>query len=323
MRLARLALPVALLLIGACTLQRISPDQAAAASAAASPAGSTVAAADEHAEHDAGADVQGAGAVSRPEGQGQGATVAAGASEAAARLQASPRHAEWAMVPTAPGAPDSIAAWVVFPERRDNAPVVVVIHEIFGLSAWVRSVADQLAADGFIAIAPDLLSRERGGATTDSLAHADARTMIRRVTPDQMNAMVAAVARYGMALPAARQVYGVVGYCWGGSASFTHAVFGAPGLKAAVVYYGSSPTAAEIAKVRIPVLGLYGENDQRVNATIARADSAMRAGGATFEQHVYPGAGHGFLRAQDDTANAAASRQAWPATIAWFRQHLR
>lgn len=252
----------------------------------------------------------------------QGSAIPAGASDVALRLQNSPRHAEWAMIPTAPGSSDSIAAWVVFPERRDNAPVVVVVHEIFGLSSWVKGVADQLAADGFIAIAPDLLSIERGGASTDSLAFADARAMIQRVTPDKMNAMVAAVGQWGMALPAARKVYGVVGYCWGGSASFNHAVFNAPGHKASVVYYGSSPAAEDIAKVRIPVLGLYGENDQRVNATIARADSTMKAINGTFEQHTYAGAGHGFLRAQDQPANLEASRRAWSQTLTWFRRYL-
>ncbi len=254
--------------------------------------------------------------------QQPGAAIPAGAADVAERLQNSPRHAEWAMIPSAPGSSDSIAAWVVFPERRDNAPVVVVVHEIFGLSSWVKGVADQLAADGFIAIAPDLLSIERGGGTTDSMAYADARAMIQRVTPDKMNAMVATVAQWGMALPAARKVYGVVGYCWGGSASFNHAVFNAPGHKASVVYYGSSPSAEDIAKVRIPVLGLYGENDQRVNATIARADSTMKAINGTFEQRTYEGAGHGFLRAQDQPANLEATRRAWPETVAWFRRYL-
>jgi carboxymethylenebutenolidase len=306
----RYHLLLASLMVAACSVQRVTPDQAPA---------TTAPAADEHAGHD----MQASGSAA-PSSQGQGAGIAAGATEVAARLAASPRHAEWAMIPLAPGSTDSIAAFVVYPERRDNAPVVVVIHEIFGLSSWVRGVADQLAADGFIAIAPDLLSIERGGATTDSMAHADARAMIGRVTPDKMNAMVAAVGQYGMNLPAARKVYGVVGYCWGGSASFNHAIFGAPGLKAAVVYYGSSPEAAEIAKVKIPVLGLYGENDQRVNATIARADSTMKAIGGTFEQHIYAGARHGFLRQQDTPPeNAEAARQAWPATVAWFRQHLR
>ena len=249
--------------------------------------------------------------------------IAPGAAEAAARLQSSPRHAEWAMIATAPGSKDTIAAWVVYPEVKKNAPVVVVIHEIFGLTGWVRGVADQLAADGYIAIAPDLLSVERGGATTDSLAWDAARTMIRNVTPDKMNAMVAAVGRYGMALPAAAKMYGVVGYCWGGTASFNHAVFNAPGMKAAVVYYGSAPAGTEIAKVKVPVLGLYGENDQRVNATIPMADSTMRAIKGTFVSKVYPGAGHGFLRAQDQPANRAASLEAWPETIGWFKKYLR
>lgn len=249
--------------------------------------------------------------------------VPAGAADVAARITASPRHAEWVKIPAAPGSRDSIAAWVVYPERRDNAPVVVVIHEIFGLSGWIRGVADQAAADGYIAIAPDLLSMERGGATFDSLAWNDARALIAKVTPDKMSTMVSTVAQYGMSLPAAKKVYGVVGFCWGGSASFNHAVVNAPGLKAAVVYYGSSPSAEDIAKVRIPVLGLYGENDQRVNATIARADSVMRVGGRTFEQHIYTGAGHGFLRAQDQVANAEAAAKAWPETIAWFRKYLK
>jgi carboxymethylenebutenolidase len=249
--------------------------------------------------------------------------IAPGAEEAAARLQASTRHAEWVMVPTAAGSRDSIAAWVVYPEVRRNAPVVVVVHEIFGLSTWVRAVADQLAAEGYIAIAPDLLSQERGGASTDSLPYDQARTLIRNVTPEKMQAMVTAVAQYGMALPAATKSYGIVGYCWGGSSAFTHAVFGGPGLKASVVYYGTSPTAAEIAKVRVPVLGLYGGNDQRVNATIPVADSTMRAIGGTFVHKVYEGAGHGFLRAQEQPANLAAARQAWPETIAWFRRYLR
>ena len=319
MRTHSLALPLALLFGGACTTQRVSPEQSSVTSARTSPA----VAADGHAGHDMGGGTSGSGPATAASAPAQGAGVAPGAAESAARIQASPRHAEWAMIPTGPGASDSIAAWVVYPERRDNAPVVVVIHEIFGLSTWVRGVADQLAADGFIAIAPDLLSIERGGATTDSMAYADARAMIGRVTPDKMNAMVAAAGRYGMSLPSARKVYGIVGYCWGGAAAFNHAVFGAAGLKAAVVFYGAAPEAPEIAKVRIPVLGHYGENDQRVNATIARADSTMRAIGGIFEHRTYAGARHGFLRQQDVEENAAASRLAWPETVAWFRRHLR
>lgn len=299
--------PLLLAAVAACSAQRVSPERPVAALA------------DDHSTH-----AMPAALAARPGSrQAQEDRIAPGALDAAARLQASTRHAEWAMIPTVPGSKDSIAAFVVFPERRDKAPVVVVVHEIFGLSTWVRSVADQLAADGFIAIAPDLLSIERGGATTDSLPYDQARAMIRNVTPDKMNAMVAAVGRYGTSLPAASKKYGVVGYCWGGSAAFNHAVFNAPGMSASVAYYGGAPVATEVAKIKIPVLGLYGENDQRVNATIAATDSTMKAIGGNYVSRIFPGAGHGFLRQQDLPANAEASKQAWPETVAWFKKYLK
>jgi carboxymethylenebutenolidase len=302
--------------LSACSLQRPPRNEPPSGAALIAPV------ADEHADHDMSA-MAGSGPFVPIASDMQGARIAPGNDEAAARLLASPRHGEWVMIAAAPGSKDSIAAWVVYPERAQNAPVIVVVHEIFGLSTWVRAVADQLAADGFIAIAPDLLSIERGGATTDTLPYDQARAMIRNVTPDKMNAMVTAVARYGMSLPAATKKYGIVGYCWGGSASFNHAVFGGPGLSASVVYYGTSPEAADLAKVKIPVLGLYGGNDQRVNATIPQADSTMKAIGGTYVSHVFPGAGHGFLRAQDQPANAEAAKTAWPETVAWFRKYLR
>jgi carboxymethylenebutenolidase len=249
----------------------------------------------------------------------QGTALPAGATDAVQRLASSPRHAEWVMIRTGD---DSVRAWVVYPERRERAPVVVVIHEIFGLTNWIRGVTDQLAADGFIAIAPDLLT----GKTKihpDS-AGSDAREVIRTLNPDDVHRQLAAVGQYGIRLPAALSRYGVVGFCCGGSASFQHAVRSPAGLGAAVVYYGGSPSPDQLRSVRVPVLGLYGSDDARVNATVPAADSAMRALGKSFMQHMYEGAGHGFLRAQEgkDGANMTATRQAWPATLAFFRRHL-
>lgn len=277
----------------------------------------------DHEHSDTGA---AASATSASPAQQGTSALPAGAGEAAPRLARSPRHGEWAMIRTGPG--DSVRAWVVYPERSTKAPVVVVIHEIFGLSTWVRGVADQLAADSFIAIAPDLLTGKiplQG----DTATQAAATTAIRTLRPDDVHRQLEAVARYGMALPAALPSYGVVGYCWGGSASFQHAVRSPAGLGAAVVYYGTSPSNAELEGVRVPVLGLYGGNDARVNATIPPADSTMKRLGKVYESHVFAGAGHGFLRAQapGDTAattraNYEATRQAWPLTIAFFRKHL-
>ncbi|MBM3906912.1 MAG: dienelactone hydrolase family protein [Gemmatimonadetes bacterium] len=249
--------------------------------------------------------------------------IPAGASDAAARLGASPRHGEWVKVAWESGSADSLMAWVVYPEVKQKAPVVVVVHEIFGLSTWVRGVADQLAADGFIAIAPDLLSRVRGGPSSDELRSDSATKLIRGVNVAEMNRGVAAVAGYGMSLPAAAKKYGVVGYCWGGSASFNHAVFNNKGLGAAVVYYGTSAPRDSMPRIQAPVLGLYGGNDARVNATIGWADSTMKALNKSFTYSIFDGAGHGFLRAQDQPANLEAAKKAWPQTLAFFRQHLK
>jgi len=243
------------------------------------------------------------------------------AEHALARLNSSPRHGEWAMIKV--GATDSLRLWVVYPERKTKAPVVVVIHEIFGLSDWIRGVADQLAADGFIAVAPDFLTMKNLPQGNDSAATQAAVAAIRTVDLAQVQLMIDAAAQYGMGLPAAQKRYGVVGFCWGGGVSFTHATH-APSLGASVVYYGVSPKTELLSAVRAPVLGLYGGNDARVDATIPPADSAMKAMGKTYQPKIFEGAGHGFLRQQTGAngANMTATQQAWPATVAWFRKYL-
>jgi carboxymethylenebutenolidase len=243
------------------------------------------------------------------------------AEHALARVNSSPRHGEWAMISIPPS--DSVRAWIVYPETNAKAPVVVVVHEIFGLSDWIRGVADQLAADGFIAVAPDFLTMKNLPPGTDSTATQAAVAAIRTLDAEQVQRMIDGAARYGMALPAALPRYGVVGFCWGGGVSFAHATH-APSLGASVVYYGVSPKTEDLSKVRAPVLGLYGGNDARVDATIPPADSAMRALGKTYSPNLYEGAGHGFLRQQtgQNGANLTATQKAWPATIAWFRRYL-
>lgn len=249
--------------------------------------------------------------------------IPASAITVAARLAVSPRHGEYVTIRTGPS--DSVRAWVVYPERSTKAPVVVVVHEIFGLSGWVRGVADQLAADGFIAIAPDLLTgKVTPVAGTDTVAAAAATSAIRILQPADVQRQLAAVGQYGTSLPAAEKRYGIIGFCWGGGISFAHAVVSPPGLGAAVVYYGTSPATSSLANVNVPVLGLYGGEDARVGATVPPADSAMRALGKSFEPHTFPGAGHGFLRQQDGQggANFEASRRAWLLTISFFRTYL-
>ncbi len=251
------------------------------------------------------------------------ATIPAGASTVAERLAKSPRHGEFVMIRTGPS--DSVRAWVVYPQRSTKAPVVVVVHEIFGLSTWVRGVTDQLAADGFIAIAPDLLTGKlEPVAGSDTVASSAATAAVRSLRSEDVQRQIAAVGQYGMALPAAEKAYGVVGFCWGGGTSFASAVESPAGQGAAVVYYGPSPATPSLARIKVPVLGLYGGDDERVGATVPPADSAMKALGKRFEPHTFAGAGHGFMRQQDgqDGANLAAARQAWPLTISFFRSTL-
>jgi len=199
-----------------------------------------------------------------------------------------------------------------------------VVHEIFGLTHWVRAVADQVAAEGFIAIAPDLMTAHKlpADSTGEPVAE-QARTVIRTLEPQKYHQQLISVADWGMKLPAAAPRYGIVGFCWGGAASFQHAIT-SPKVGAAVVYYGTSPAAENLTQVRAPVLGLYAGDDARVNATVPPADAELKRLGKTYEVHTFDGAGHGFLRAQDgrDGANLNASKRAWPLTVAFFKKQL-
>ena len=243
---------------------------------------------------------------------------------AKAALEKSPRHGEYVDVQV-PGMKVPLKTFVVYPERKDNAPVVIVIHEIFGLTDWVRSVADHLAADGFIAIAPDLLSgRGPDGGGTESIPGEKVRDLVRGLKPDEVVTRLNAVRDYGMKLPASNKKTATIGFCWGGMTSFHYAT-AQPGLSAAVVYYGTSPeNDAAYGKVKAPVLGIYGSDDQRVNATIPKAREQMTKQKKSYDARIYEGAGHGFLRAQDGReANAKAAREAWPATVQFLRENTK
>jgi carboxymethylenebutenolidase len=243
---------------------------------------------------------------------------------AAAALETTPRHAEWVDVPLASGTP--IRTFVVFPERKDKAGVVVIIHEIYGLSPWIRGVADAFAREGFIAVAPDLISgMGPGGGGSDSVASRDELVkLIRGLSRADAEARIGAVRTYAAALPASNGKVGTVGFCWGGARSFEQAAT-RPAPQGCVVYYGASPDSATLLQVSAPVLGLYGGDDARVNATVDPARAALEARKARFDPHVFPGAGHGFLRQQTarEGANQKAADQAWPLTIDFLRRQLR
>lgn len=252
------------------------------------------------------------------------ADVPATEETAMATLLESPRHGEWVDVAMGEGE-TPVRTWVVYPERAGLAPVVIVIHEILGLTDWIRAVADALAAEGYVAVAPDLLSgKGPGGGGTGAFTGDAVRAAVQELNDEEIVRRLEAVRTYAYKLPATSMKSAVIGFCWGGTTTFTY-VSKQAGLDAAVVYYGTGPGDVATAKaVKSPVLGLYGGDDARVTATVPTTQQVMKEAGRLFEAIVYDGAGHGFLRQQNgcEGANAEAAVAAWASTIAFLRTHL-
>ena len=240
---------------------------------------------------------------------------------AKAALEKSPRHQEWVEVKH-----DNrvVHAFIVYPEVKKKAPAVIVIHEIFGLSEWVRSVADKLAANGYIAIAPDLLSGfGPGGKGTEGFASTqDSMKAVSGLDPDTITADLNAVADYVKKLPSANGELAVTGFCWGGGQSFRFATH-RPDLKAAFVFYGAPPK--DVTSITAPVYGFYAGNDNRIGATLPDTVAAMKKAGKQYDPVTYDGAGHGFMRAGEDPgdtnpANKKAHDEAWDRWLALLKK---
>jgi carboxymethylenebutenolidase len=244
------------------------------------------------------------------------------ATTAVQALKDSTRHGEWVDVPL-PGSDVKIHTWVVYPERSDKAPVVLVIHEIFGMSDWVRATTDALAGEGFIAVAPDFLSgKGPNGGGTESLGDQVGRNIM-KLTVDENTAILNAVRDYALAQPSASDKCGCIGFCWGGGTSFSYATQ-QPKLNAAVVCYGTPPPVDAMANIACPVLGLYGGADFRVSSTVPATTKAMADLNKSYSSHIYDNAGHGFFRQQSGRggSNLAAAQQGWNEAIAFLKKNL-
>jgi carboxymethylenebutenolidase len=244
--------------------------------------------------------------------------AAAGSAQdfAKARLEKSPRHHEWVKVKQGDR---MVTCFVVYPEVKNKATAVVVIHENKGLTDWARSAADQLAEAGYVAIAPDLLSgMGPGGGNTDAFkSDGEATKAIGKISmmPEQVTADLNAVADYVIKLPACNGKLTVGGFCWGGGQTFRFAT-NRKDLKAAFVFYGMfGHTKDDLAKIPCPVYGFYAGNDARINESVPKSAELMKELGKSFDPVTYDGAGHGFMRAGEDPmgspANKTARQQAW------------
>ena len=242
------------------------------------------------------------------------------------QLEKSPRHREWISVKHDGRA---VETFVAYPEAKDKTPVVLIIHEIFGESDWIQDLGDQVAAAGYIAVVPDLLSgMGPNGGGTKSFRDDEATKAVSGLNPDQVTADLNAVADYALKLPAANGKLFVAGFCWGGGQSFRFATNRAD-LSAAFVFYGPPPNKESMSRIKAPVFGFYAGNDARIDATIPATKDSMKELDKTYEPVIYEGAGHGFMRAGEDpngtepnhAANVKARAEAWERWKALLKQH--
>lgn len=210
---------------------------------------------------------------------------------------------------------DTITAYLAYPERADPAPAVIVIHDIYGLSDRLRPAVELLAQRGFVAIGPDLLSRSGGTpANPDST-----RRLIGALNPDTVTRDLDATYSYLKTLKAVRgDRIGVIGFCWGGSQSFRYATNN-PNLRAFVVCYGSGPDTAALSRIKAKGLGVYAENDARIDAGLPDLTAALQQAKVDYQYHVYPGVGHAFLQTREKPEVADS---AWLAIERFFRERL-
>lgn len=240
------------------------------------------------------------------------AQVASAQDWAKEKLAKSSRHQEWVTVKHDGRA---VETFVVYPESKDKRPVVLIIHEIFGMTDWVQDLADQVAEAGYIAVAPDLLSgMGPNGGRSSSFPEGKANEAVSHLNPDQVTADLNAAADYAVKLPASNGKLFVGGFCWGGGQTFRFAT-NRSDLAAAFVFYGPPPEKDAMARIKAPVYGFFAGNDARIGAMIPDAIANMSAAGKTFEPVTYDGAGHGFMRAGEapdaNDANKKARTEAW------------
>ncbi len=226
-------------------------------------------------------------------------------------------HGEWIYIKKSGG--DSLRAYVAYPERKDKAPAIVVIHEIFGLTDWEPTVGDKLAGQGYVAIVPDLLSSRWGMSppSPDS-----GRKLMAQLVPDQVTADLDAAYGYVTGLGAVRKDnIGVIGFCWGGGQSFRYATNN-PKLKAAVVCYGVAPDSTALGRINARVLGVYGEADARINSQLPTVMDQMKRLGKAFSGDSYPGTGHGFLKPGRKGSDTDQVEKAWTRILGFFGEAL-
>jgi carboxymethylenebutenolidase len=289
-------------------------------------AGSGGDAPEDHSAHIAMLMAQSAAGRSSPGGiRAKAANLPAGYFTAQSTLANSKQQKGWVDIPMGAGANDvKLHTWIEYPSGVDKAPVAIVMQHASGADEWLLAIADQLAVQGFIAVTPDIWSGAGpNGGNRDSFQYVDdAMKATAKITADETQRRFKIAWDYAMKLPRANGKSATIGFCAGGGSSFRFAAE-VPELSAAVVFYGTPPTEAQMANIKAPVIGFYGENDARVTSTVEPTIAAMKKLGKLYEPHVYPKATHTFVMFQEIAANAAALNDSWPRAIAFMNQYTR
>ncbi len=210
-----------------------------------------------------------------------------------------------------------LKAHLARPSGGGAGPGIVVIHENRGLVPYVRDVADGLASEGYIAVAPDLLTREGGTASI-----ADVPPVLSEIPRERHTADALACIAYLQGLGATR--IGIIGFCFGGGVVWRTATV-SPDLAAAVPFYGANPPLGDVSNIKAAVHAAYGEKDERINAGIDDINAALATAGVTAEHKIYANAGHAFHNHTNppERYNAEAAKEAWADALAWFATHLK
>jgi carboxymethylenebutenolidase len=197
-------------------------------------------------------------------------------------------------------------------------PGILVIHENRGLNPHIEDIARRLALDNFVAFAPDALFPLGGYPGNEDKA----RELFPKLDQAKTRADFIAAANWLKARPETTGQFGAVGFCYGGG-MVNYLATQLPDLAAGVPFYGSSPTTADVAKIKAPMLIQSAAVDERINASWPEYEAALKAAGVKYERHLYPGTQHGFNNDTTPRFDEGAAKLAWQRTLEWFRAHVK
>jgi carboxymethylenebutenolidase len=204
------------------------------------------------------------------------------------------------------------------PKGEDKLPGVIVIHENRGLNPHTRDVVRRVALEGFLAVGPDACS-PLGGTPDDVDA---ARAKMRELDPESTKKNFVAAVKYLKTHPQSTGKVGCMGFCWGGGMTNQVAV-NAPGLNAAVPFYGRQPDPEDVPKIKATMLCHYAGLDERINAGIEAFEAAMKKAGIEYKMYMYEGAKHAFFNDTGSRYHEEAAKLSWTRTIAFFKEKLK